>query len=214
MTDLQKFDRILIDLDRVKPPSLLLHSCCAPCSTSCIVAISSLFQITVFYFNPNIDEESEYRHRAAEQQRLIASMPTAIPVQFVEGSYNPKIFSEICTGLENEPEGGRRCTQCYQLRIGETARVANIHRFDWCTTTLTVSPLKNARVINEIGEKVCGDTAVRWLPSDFKKRNGFLRSVELSKQYNLYRQDWCGCSWSRRDWESRKAAMPCSSGSI
>lgn len=207
-------DQILTGLDREKPPSLLLHSCCAPCSTSIIAALSSVFRITVFYYNPNIDEQDEYRRRAAEQQRLVTSMPTVIPAQFLEGVYNPEVFYEISTGLEKEPEGGRRCALCYRLRIAETVRTAAEHGFEWCTTTLTVSPLKNARLINEIGEEVCAASPVRWLPSDFKKRNGFLRSVELSKQYDLYRQDWCGCSWSRRDAERRKGHQPGSSRTI
>lgn len=214
MTDLQKMDQILTGLDREKPPSLLLHSCCAPCSTSIIAALSSVFRITVFYYNPNINEQDEYRRRASEQQRLVTLMPTVIPVKFLEGLYNPDVFYKISTGLENEPEGGRRCALCYRLRIAETVRTATEHGFEWCTTTLTVSPQKNARIINEIGEEVCAASPVKWLPSDFKKRNGFLRSVELSKQYDLYRQDWCGCSWSRRDSERRKGHQPGSSRTI
>ncbi|EET60931.1 hypothetical protein BRYFOR_06997 [Marvinbryantia formatexigens DSM 14469] len=178
-------------------PVLFLHSCCAPCSSYVLEYLSQYFRITVFYYNPNIAPEEEYRKRAEEQQRLIREMPLKYPVSFVEGDFDDTHFYEAVRGLEKEPEGGARCRVCFELRLRETARRAALMHADYFATTLTISPLKNAAVINETGEKLAREYGVSWLPSDFKKKNGFKRSGELSAQYGLYRQNYCGCIFSR-----------------
>lgn len=180
-------------------PTLLLHSCCAPCSSYVIEYLSRYFKITVFYYNPNISPDNEYRYRADEQRRLIESMPLENPVQFLEGEYIPADFLEISKGLENEPEGGARCAKCFNLRLSKTAETAKQGNYDYFTTTLTISPLKNARLINNIGIELSKKYAVAYLQSDFKKKNGYKRSIVLSKEYNLYRQNYCGCVFSRND---------------
>lgn len=180
-------------------PTLLLHSCCAPCSSYVIEYLSRYFKITVFYYNPNISPDNEYRYRADEQRRLIESMPLENPVQFLEGEYIPVDFLEISKGLENEPEGGARCAKCFNLRLSKTAETAKQGNYDYFTTTLTISPLKNARLINNIGIELSKKYAVAYLQSDFKKKNGYKRSIVLSKEYNLYRQNYCGCVFSRND---------------
>lgn len=184
-------------------PTLLLHSCCAPCSSYSIEYLSQHFRVTVFYFNPNISPEAEYRHRVAEQQRLISEMPTVNPVSFVEGEYDPREFYEAARGLEHEPEGGLRCTECFRLRLARAAQIAAERGFDYFTTTLTISPMKDAARLNAIGEEMGRKYGVAFLPSDFKKRGGYLRSIELSRQYGLYRQNFCGCVFSRQEAESR-----------
>ena len=188
-------------------PTLFLHSCCAPCSSYVLEYLRKYFRITVFYFNPNITQEAEYRKRVAEQKRLImAYNETAAkracvgyPIEVVEGDYEPGRFFEIAEGLEDCPEGGERCFACYALRLSETAKRARAEKFDYFTTTLSISPLKNAAKLNEIGEKLAEEYGVAWLPSDFKKRDGYKRSIELSKEYDLYRQDYCGCVYSHRE---------------
>lgn len=182
-------------------PTLLLHSCCAPCSSYVLEYLTDHFRITVFYYNPNIYPEEEYSRRVAEQKRLIASLPVRHPVSFLEGRFDSREFYEAVRGLEQVPEGGARCRACFRLRLGETARLAAARGFDYFTTTLTISPLKNAAVLNEIGEELAHEYHVHWLPSDFKKRNGYKRSVELSAEYDLYRQDYCGCIFSRQERE-------------
>ena len=182
-------------------PTLLLHSCCAPCSSYVLEYLSRFFAITVFYYNPNIYPEEEYSRRVAEQQRLISELPTSNSVQFLEGHFDPTEFYGAVRGLEQIPEGGERCRACFRLRLGETARLAAKQSFDYFTTTLTISPLKNAAALNEIGEELAREYGVRWLPSDFKKKNGYKRSVELSAEYGLYRQDYCGCVFSKRERE-------------
>ena len=177
---------------------MFLHSCCAPCSSYVLEYLSEYFEITVFYYNPNIYPKEEYLKRVAEQQKLIASMPTKHPVHFLEGDFEEQRYYEAVRGLEKEPEGGGRCQACFRLRLEETAKRAAQMQADYFATTLTISPLKNAAVINEIGEELAGKYGVSWLPSDFKKKNGFKRSGELSKEYGLYRQDYCGCVFSRR----------------
>ncbi len=194
----RELDRLLAELPDKEPPRLFLHSCCAPCSSYVLEYLAQYFRITVFYYNPNIAPEEEYRMRAAEQQRLIRSMPLPNPVDFLEGEFRPEVFYSAVRGLEKEPEGGERCRVCFRLRLLETARMAEEAGSDYFATTLTISPLKNARLINEIGEELAGERRVKWLPSDFKKKNGFLRSGELSRAYGLYRQDYCGCAFSRR----------------
>ena len=180
-------------------PTLLLHSCCAPCSSYVLKYLSEWFRITVLYFNPNISPKEEYLKRVEEQKRLINAMPVINPVEFIEGRYNPAEFYELVKGLENEPEGGRRCFACYEYRLNEAASYAQRYGFDYFTTTLSISPLKNADKINEIGEKVGVKYGVKHLPSDFKKKDGYKQSVELSKEYNLYRQNFCGCIFSKRE---------------
>ncbi len=184
------------------PPRLLLHSCCAPCSSYCLEYLCTYFAITVFYYNPNISQEAEYRLRVAEQKRLIAAYNAAqkgYPIEVVEGDYEPQHFFEIAKGYENCPEGGERCFRCFDLRLRKTAGLAKEGAYDYCTTTLTISPLKNAAKINEIGEAVSREFGVVWLPSDFKKKDGYKRSVALSAEYDLYRQDYCGCAYSKAE---------------
>lgn len=186
-------------------PSLLLHACCAPCSSYCLEYLSEYFKITVFYYNPNICPESEYAYRVAEEKRLISSLAVKNKIDFIEGKYEPSEFYEAVKGLENVREGGERCFSCYRLRLEETARLAGKLGFDYFTTTLTISPLKNAAKINEIGLSLSEKYGVKHLPSDFKKKEGYKRSIELSKQFSLYRQDYCGCVFSRRERENEKA---------
>ena len=182
-------------------PSLFLHSCCAPCSSYVLEYLRQYFRITVFYYNPNITEDAEYRKRVEEQKRLIAAYnqkAQGYSIEVLEGDYEPDRFFQIAKGLEACPEGGERCFACYELRLLETAKRARAGNNDYFTTTLSISPLKNAAKLNEIGEKLAASCGVAWLPSDFKKRDGYKRSIELSKEYELYRQDYCGCVYSRR----------------
>ena len=178
-------------------PSLLLHSCCAPCSSYCLEYLAKHFNITVFYYNPNISPKSEFEKRARDQQRLIAEMELESPVSYIEGEYNPQCFYDAVKGYENCREGSARCEICYEMRLRETAKLAKKMNFDYFCTTLTISPLKNAQKINEIGAALSGEYSVSFLPSDFKKKEGFKRSVELSEKYGLYRQNFCGCVFSR-----------------
>ena len=179
-------------------PTLLLHSCCAPCSSYCLEYLSQYFKITVLYYNPNIYPESEYFHRIKEQQRLIEELPCKNKVTFLQASFEPAEFYTAVKGLENEKEGGKRCFVCYRLRLSKAAQIAKENGFDYFTTTLSISPLKNAAKINEIGEEVAELFGVKHLPSDFKKKIGYKRSIELSKDYGLYRQNYCGCVYSLR----------------
>lgn len=194
----QKELELVLKKEEGKLPSLLLHSCCAPCSSYVLEYLSRYFGITVFYFNPNIYPEEEYRYRADEQRRLIAQMQTAHPVGFLEGRFEPSEFYQAVRGFEHVPEGGERCRLCFRLRLGETARAAAEGGFGYFTTTLTISPMKNAQILNQIGMEEAQKYGVRWLPSDFKKKNGYKRSIELSREYQLYRQDYCGCVYSLR----------------
>lgn len=178
-------------------PRLLLHSCCAPCSSYALEYLSKYFDITVFYYNPNISPKEEYDKRADELRRLIESLPTEHPIHFQVGAYEPERFYEMSRGLEKEPEGGERCAQCYRLRMLEAAKMAAEGEYDYFTTTLTISPLKSAEKLNQIGEELAGIYKVEHLPSDFKKKNGYKRSVEMSSEYGLYRQNYCGCVYSR-----------------
>lgn len=184
-------------------PTLILHSCCAPCSSYVIEYLSKFFKITVFYYNPNISPDEEYQYRANEQKRLIESMTFENPVDFLEGDYNPDDFFNLCKGLENEPEGGARCAKCFNLRLNKTAEVAKQNGFDYFTTTLTISPLKNAQLINNIGQEIAKKHSLQYLVSDFKKKNGYKRSIVLSKEYNLYRQNYCGCIFSKNESEQQ-----------
>lgn len=184
-------------------PRLLLHSCCAPCSSYVLEYLSDYFEITVFYYNPNISPAEEYEKRAAEQKHLIQELPAKHPIHLVVGAYEPERFYAVSRGLEMVPEGGERCFQCFRLRLEEAAKMAAEGGFDYFATTLTISPLKNAQKLNEIGEELSEIYKVEYLPSDFKKKNGYKRSVELSAQYGLYRQNYCGCVFSKREAEER-----------
>ncbi len=187
-------------------PTLLLHSCCAPCSSYCLEYLSDYFRITVFYYNPNIYPEEEYRMRAEEQRRLIARLPAKHPISFAEGSYEKERFYETVRGFEEEKEGRERCFRCYELRLREAAGEALRLGADYFTTTLSISPLKNAEKLNEIGERIASECGIAYLNSDFKKRNGYKRSVELSEQYGMYRQYYCGCVFSKRQRDAEIAA--------
>lgn len=187
-----------------KIPSLLLHSCCAPCSSYVLEYLSQFFDITIFYYNPNISPQAEYDKRVAEIKRLAGQMPLPRPVRLLFGKYEPERFFGMARGLETVPEGGERCFACYRLRLLETARAAAEGGFDYFTTTLSISPLKNAEKLNEIGQELSGEYGVAYLYSDFKKKNGYRRSVELSREYGLYRQDYCGCIYSKAERERAK----------
>ena len=180
-------------------PTLFLHSCCAPCSSYVLKYLSDYFKITIFYYNPNISPEDEYRERVREQIRLINEMPVKNKVEFMEGRYEPEVFYEMAKGMEDIPEGGERCFKCYELRLREAAVIAKDRGFDYFTTTLSISPLKNAAKLNEIGLKLEEEYNIKYLLSDFKKKEGYKQSVELSKEYNLYRQNYCGCAFSKRE---------------
>lgn len=194
---------------------LLLHSCCAPCSSYVLEYLSRYFDITVFYYNPNITQREEYDRRVEEQGRLIRLMneekvskeewACVNGILLEKGAYEPERFFELAKGLEDVPEGGERCRRCYWLRLSETARLAALGGYDYFTTTLTISPLKNAGWLNEIGEQLAEAYHTPFLPSDFKKKNGYKRSVELSEQYGLYRQDYCGCIFSKMERDRRHA---------
>lgn len=175
-------------------PRILLHCCCAPCSSYCLEYLTDFSDVTVFFYNPNITDYEEYMHRLEEEKRLIREMPFKHPVGIIEGSFEPERFLEMARGLEEAPERGPRCHKCYRLRLEETCKIAENQDFDYFATTLTLSPLKPADIINSIGLELSG----KYLPTDFKKNGGYLRSIELSKQYGLYRQNYCGCNFSRR----------------
>lgn len=178
-------------------PKLLLHSCCAPCSSYVIEYLSEFFQITVFYYNPNIYPPEEYSKRVDEQQDFIKKFPVKNSVKFVEGKYDTDRFYETVKGLEDCEEGGERCFRCYRLRLEEAALLAREKNFDYFTTTLSISPMKNAQKLNEIGCELEKQYGVKYLYSDFKKKNGYKRSTEISKEYGMYRQNYCGCVFSK-----------------
>lgn len=179
-------------------PTLLIHACCAPCSSYVIEYLSEYFHINILYYNPNITNPDEYSYRLSEEERLINELPVKNPVKLIKGEYNPESFLNAVKGLENEPEGGKRCEKCFELRLREAAEKCREIGADYFLTTLTISPLKNAEKINEIGNKLAAEYGVKYLPSDFKKKNGYKRSIELSREYNLYRQNYCGCVFSRK----------------
>jgi len=187
---------------------LLLHSCCAPCSSYCLEYLSKFFDITLYYYNPNITDKQEYIKRVEEQKRLIESVNRDwdTDIKFEEGIYNPDKFIENSRGLEECPEGGERCKKCFELRLSVAAIYAKEHGFDYYTTTLTISPLKNADLLNDIGRKYGDENGIEFLPSDFKKKNGYKRSVELSAEYDLYRQNYCGCGFSKAESLRRESA--------
>lgn len=187
-------------------PRLLLHSCCAPCSSYCISCLAEYFHVTVFYYNPNIYPPEEYRMRAAEQKRFVEQYPTKYPVSYIEAPYESDRFYEMARGMEDIPEGGERCFACYEMRLKKSAEYASLHGFDFFTTTLSISPLKNAQKLNEIGAKLAEQFHVQYLYSDFKKKDGYKKSTEISKEYQMYRQYYCGCVFSKRDRDRQIAA--------
>ncbi|MBQ4559980.1 MAG: epoxyqueuosine reductase QueH [Tyzzerella sp.] len=201
----KELEKLIERLEREREvPKLLLHSCCAPCSSYVLEYLSNHFEITVFYYNPNIFPENEYTKRILEQQTLISDMRAKHPVSFLAGNYDRDRFFQIAEGLEHLREGGERCFKCYEFRLEEAAKIAKAAGFDYFTTTLSISPLKNADKLNEIGIKLADKYGVQYLQSDFKKKNGYKRSIELSSEYGLYRQDYCGCEYSFRDRQKQK----------
>lgn len=195
----KELDKITEELEKSgEVPKLLLHACCAPCSSYCLEYLSEYFDITVFCYNPNIYPAEEYGYRVSEIKRLISESEYKHPVKVIEADSEPSQFYQAVKGYEKEKEGAERCFICYGLRLEETAKRAKELGFDYFTTTLTISPLKNAEKINEIGEGLAEKYGVKHLPSDFKKKNGYKRSIELSKEHNLYRQNYCGCVYSLR----------------
>lgn len=198
-------DQTILQLqEQGRVPRLLLHACCAPCSSYVLEYLSAYFLITVFYYNPNIYPDEEYNKRVAEQKAFIERFPAKHPISFVEGDFDKERFYGVTKGLEKEPEGGKRCQQCFRLRLEETAKLAKAMQMDYFTTTLSISPMKNAQMLNEIGGALAKDYGISYLYSDFKKREGYKRSVELSKEYGMYRQDYCGCVFSYRSRQQEK----------
>lgn len=184
-------------------PRLLLHACCAPCSSYVLEYLSQYMDITLFYYNPNIAPEAEFRFRQEELQRLMREMPLSRSIHWLPAPYDPEQFTAMAQGLEDLPEGGSRCEKCYRLRLEATMKAAAEGGFDYVTTTLSISPYKNAEALNRIGRELSDVYGVPYLVSDFKKKNGYKRSCELSVQYNLYRQNYCGCVFSRRQAEEK-----------
>ena len=216
----KELDKVIAGLDAARRPRLLLHSCCAPCSSYCLIYLKEYFDITCYYYNPNITDVVEYFKRLSELERLAAAINeeqdalgiagTGQPIRVIDGGFNPSEFFDAARGLENEREGGLRCKECFKLRLYKSYEAALAGGFDYYTTTLTISPLKNAQLINEIGASFADgitETGIaqadgitlKWLPSDFKKKGGYQQSIELSKKYGLYRQNYCGCCYSMRD---------------
>ena len=185
-------------------PTLLLHSCCAPCSSYVLETLSNYFKITIFYYNPNIYPIDEYLKRKEEEARFIKEFPSKYKIQMLDCDYDGNSFLEMAKGLEHLKEGEHRCYLCYKLRIEKTALIAKKHGFDYFTTTLSISPYKNSSWINEIGRNLEKEYDIHYLPADFKKKNGYKRSIELSRIYNLYRQYYCGCIYSKVEREKQK----------
>lgn len=187
-----------------KVPRLLLHACCAPCSSAVLEYLSQYFAITLLYYNPNIAPLEEYQKREAELRRLVSQMKFTHPVELLPCQYDGQVFVQAARGLEGEPEGGKRCEACFRLRLRYAAQEAARLRFDYYTTTLSISPMKNAPLLNQLGEEIGREFGVAHLPSDFKKKDGYKRSVQLSKEYDLYRQDYCGCAFSKAQRQREK----------
>lgn len=194
----REMEAVVASLEGARP-TLLLQCCCAPCSSAVLEVLCAHFQVTVYFYNPNIHPQSEYEKRLAQFDKLLPAAPFARDVRQLAADYDPAAFFGAVRGLESEPEGGARCTECFRLRLLETAKKARELGFAFFTTTLTVSPHKDAAVLNELGKAVGEAVGVRFLPSDFKKKEGYKRSIALSKAYGLYRQDYCGCVFSRRE---------------
>lgn len=198
-------DRTILSLEQLKErKSLFLHACCAPCSSYVLEYLAKYFDITLFFYNPNIFPEEEFRFREDELRRLIEQMPLPSSVKIVSGRYEPSEFFEIAKGYEYLPEGDERCYRCYALRLEETAKAAAEGGFDYFCTTLSISPYKNTEWLNSIGKEMSEKYGVGYLFSDFKKKNGYKRSCQLSEQYSLYRQDYCGCVYSKQEAEKRR----------
>ncbi len=199
-------DEIIRDIPDKETPRLLMHSCCAPCSSYCLSYLAEYFSITVLYYNPNISPEDEYYKRIKEQARLVDVLPVKNKISFAEGEYEPLEFFKMAEGMEDMPEGGARCFKCYEMRQRKAAEYALAHGFDYFTTTLSVSPHKNAQVLNETGLRLEKEYGVKYLVSDFKKKGGYQKSIQYSREYNLYRQDYCGCIFSKKEREQEKTA--------
>lgn len=195
----KKLDELINGVSEGTVPRLLLHSCCAPCSSYTLEYLSQYFDITVLYYNPNISPRSEFDKRAVEQARLIAELPAQHKVKLVVSDYDYTEFLDIARGYEGCQEGGERCFRCYRMRLEKTAEKAKAEGFDYFCTTLSISPLKDSQIINKIGYETAEKYGVKWLPSDFKKKEGYKRSIELSREYNLYRQNFCGCAYSKKE---------------
>lgn len=195
----KKLDELINGISQGTVPRLLLHSCCAPCSSYTLEYLSRYFDITVLYYNPNISPRSEFDKRAAEQARLIAELPAQHKIKLVVSDYDYTEFLDIARGYEDCLEGGERCFRCYRMRLEKTAEKAKAEGFDYFCTTLSISPLKDSQIINKIGYETAEKYGVKWLPSDFKKKEGYKRSIELSREYNLYRQNFCGCAYSKKE---------------
>ena len=189
--------------ESARRPRLLLHSCCAPCSSYVLEALNRAFDIDLFYYNPNIAPRAEFDRRVEELERLVARLPHENEMNVIVGEYDAAAFMAMCRGHEDDPEGGARCELCFRMRLGAAAKLAAERGSDYFTTTLTISPLKDAQLLNAIGMELSAAAGVPWLPSDFKKRNGYKRSCELSREYGLYRQDYCGCVFSRMERDKR-----------
>ena len=187
-----------------KVPRLLLHACCAPCSSAVLEYLSQYFAITLLYYNPNIAPLEEYQKREAELRRLVSQMKFTHPVELLPCQYDGQAFVQAARGLEGEPEGGKRCEAWFRVRLRYAAQEAARLRFDYYTTTLSISPMKNAPLLNQLGEEIGREFGVAHLPSDFKKKDGYKRSVQLSKEYDLYRQDYCGCAFSKAQRQREK----------
>jgi epoxyqueuosine reductase len=201
----KKLEKLINDIkEKNITPTLLLHSCCAPCSSYVIEYLSPYFNITILYYNPNISPIEEYEKRKQEQIKLIKELPTKNKVNILDCDYDNDLYEKTIKGLEKEPERGSRCTKCFWLRLEKTAITAKKNNFDYFGTTLTVSPYKNSKLLNEIGLSLQEKYNIKYLYSDFKKNNGYIRSIELSKEYNLYRQNYCGCIYSRINSQSSK----------
>ncbi len=200
----KELDRILAGLAvAADPPRLLLHSCCGPCSSYVLEYLTQYFSTTVLFYNPNIQPEAEYQKRLEWQKRLLAALPTRYPVTLLACDWEGETFSSAVQGQTQEPEGGARCTTCFTLRLTRTAELAKQQGFDYFCTTLTVSPHKDAQRINRLGYEIGARFGVAWLPSDFKKREGYKRSIQLSAEYGLYRQNYCGCLYSKPETEEK-----------
>ena len=199
-----EMEKVIEGIDIKKPKKLLLHSCCGPCSSAVLERLNEYFEITVLYYNPNLDTEEEFNRRSEEQLHLIEKLPQKNKINFIRADYRKEDYDEKVKGFEEEKEGGYRCTLCFELRLEETAKMAREMDFDYFTTTLSISPYKNSKLLNKIGDKISKKYEVDYLYSDFKKKNGYKRSVELSKEYNMYRQDYCGCEYSKLETEERE----------
>lgn len=195
----RELEQLISNIEPEQVPTLLLHACCAPCSSYCLEYLSQYFSITVLFYNPNISPAEEYQKRVGEIRRLISELPAKNKISLIEGRYLPEEFYSAVKGLELEPEGGKRCPVCFELRLREAAVMAKKLGFDYFTTTLSISPLKDAEKLNDIGKMLSDKYGIAYLYSDFKKKNGYKRSIELSREYNLYRQNFCGCVFSKRD---------------